>query len=208
LLEGKQIRLYETQSQQSGRTTSMGYTLAHMVAHEDDSWIQGALLAQGLARIRPSARNTDMAAQMMAMEDQAREAKRGLWAQADKYALLNPDNAGQHLNDWAVVEGRVVNVATSNNIVYLNFGPDWRTDFTISIEPDVRKEMDAKGLDPQSLQGKTVRVHGWLESYNGPHIRLNHAVWLEVRDGDEQPSPPAQPQSSQQTQASQSAPSP
>ena len=68
----------------------------------------------------------------------------------------------------------------SKNKIYLNFGDNWRTDFTIMITPAIRKKMIAQGHDPLSLQGVKVRVRGWLENYNGPNIELIHPAWLEV----------------------------
>ena len=42
----------------------MGDTLAHLETHDGNLWVQGALLAAGLARVRPTERNPEMAAQM------------------------------------------------------------------------------------------------------------------------------------------------
>ena len=68
-----------------------------------------------------------------ALEAQARAAKHGLWAD-DTYAVLTPDNAEKGLNGWAIVEGTVRANAMAGNTVYLNFGQDWRKDFTVGTK--------------------------------------------------------------------------
>jgi len=64
--------------------------------------------------------------------------------------------------------------------IYLNFGADYKTDFTIAIAKRNRKRFEKAGLDPLSLEGATVRVRGWIELSNGPMVWLDHPERLEV----------------------------
>lgn len=179
-LANKQARLYQTKNTKEGRTNRMGYQLAHLALSGDKGeWVQGTLLAAGLARIRPSERNPEMAMQMLALEEKARREKKGLWADP-RYAVMTPDTAAQGLNGWGVVEGTVHATAMNNNTIYLNFGPDWKSDFTVGIDPGVRKKLAAAGIDPLSLGGRNMRVHGWIRDYNGPFIDLLSPVWMEM----------------------------
>ena len=82
--------------------------------------------------------------------------------------------------DYELVEGRVVEAATVRKRTYLNFGADWRSDFTVSLAPKVGKLFVAEGIDPLSYQGKLIRVRGWLKSYNGPLIEATHPEQIEV----------------------------
>ncbi len=70
----------------------------------------------------------------------------------------------------AVVRGRV----------YLNFGPDWRTDFTIAIAPRDRRRFTRAGLLPGDWDGRRLRVRGWLKRYNGPMIEATHPEQIEL----------------------------
>lgn len=178
-LTRKHVKIYQSKDAQKARLNRMGYHLAHLVEKNDGLWVQGALIANGLARVRPSELNPDMAEPMLTLEEQAREAKRGLWAD-EKYAILSPETAGKSLHHWAIIEGTVHGNAMAGNTVYLNFGPDWRTDFTVGIKPEVRRELVKLGIDPLQFANKHVRVRGWLESYNGPYIELMHPVWIET----------------------------
>lgn len=175
----KQVRVYQRKGAKEGRTNRMGYDLAHLEEKIGEQWIQGTLIVNGLARVRPSASDTDMAPQMMALELEARNGKRGLWAD-ERYAVLTPETAERGMNGWAIVEGTVHASAMARNTIYLNFGLDWHTDFTVGITPEVRREMTKIGLNPLQFAGKKVRVRGWVEKYNGPYIEAQNPVWIEI----------------------------
>lgn len=179
VLKNKQVRLYITKDPRQGRSNRLGYKLVHMARTDDGLWIQGDLLSAGLARVRPSERNPEMAAQMIAKEDQARAEGKGLWADG-KFPVLTPETADKAMNQWAVVEGTIRSAATANNTIYLNFGQDWHTDFTIGIDGAVRRDLSKNGINTLSLGGAKVRVRGWMESYNGPYIKLLNTAWLEI----------------------------
>ena len=178
-LPHKKVRLYQNKQKDKGRENRFGHLIAHLVTSPGEVWVQGELLGKGLARVRPSEDNTALAEQMMALELQARKQGLGLWAAAD-YSVLSPETADAAIGNWGIVEGTVQKVATVNNRTYLNFGQNWKDDFTIALEPGIRREMVKGGIDPLSLAHKTIRVRGWLENYNGPYLKLLHPVWLEV----------------------------
>lgn len=179
LLVNKQATLYQTKNESAGRRNRMGHYLGHLETHEGEFWVQGFLIKNGLARIQPGQDNTEMATSMLTLENEAIKHKRGLWA-ADKFSVLTPDTAEGAMNSWAIVEGKITKTGMSNNVTFLNFGEDWRKDFTIGLEGEVRRQMAKRGLDTMALVGKNVRVRGWVESYNGPYIKLSNALWLEI----------------------------
>lgn len=178
-VEKKQVTFYQTKHEIEGRRNRMGHYLGHIETREDKVWLQGAYLLNGWAHIQPSPLHTEMATQMLAFQSLAMEGKRGLWAD-EKQTILGPENAADKMNGWAIVEGTIVKAAMSNNTVYLNFGEDWRKDFTIGIDPEVRRQLSKKQISAIDLQGRHVRVYGWVESYNGPFIKLSNAAWLEI----------------------------
>ena len=179
LLLNKQATLYQTKNEGEGRRNRMGHYLGHLETHDGKFWVQGFLIKNGLARIQPGQDHIEMAASMLALENEAIKHKRGLWA-ADKFGVLTPETAESAMNGWVIVEGKIAKTGMANNVSFLNFGPDWRKDFTIGIEGEVRRQMAKRGLDTMNLTGKNVRVRGWVESYNGPYIKLSNAIWLEI----------------------------
>ena len=63
---------------------------------------------------------------------------------------------------------------------YLNFGDDWREDFTVSIGPRDRRRFETAGIDIEDYEGRLVRVRGWVDSFNGPMIEATHPEQIEV----------------------------
>lgn len=179
LPEGTEVILHQTIKPKVGRENRMGQMLAHLKTKKDDIWVQGHMIENGLARVAPTIRNFELSEDMYALEEKARAEKIGLWDEK-AYPVLTHDNAMQAIGNFAVVEGVIQKAASVRNNVYLNFGDDWRKDFTIQIKPPVRKLLVREDIDPLALNGQKVRVRGWVREYNGALIELNHPASLEI----------------------------
>jgi len=83
------------------------------------------------------------------------------------------------VDSFQIVEGLVISTAQVRGQTYLNFGSDYRTDFTVSIARKYRKSFEQAGFDLLALEGARVRVRGWVELYNGPVMWLDHPEALE-----------------------------
>lgn len=172
--------IYQTRMAKKGRENRMGHQLGHIVTKKEPQWINGALLAHGLARVYTSPNAPEMNDQMLMVEDEARREKRGLWAEGSEYNVLTPETADQAMGKLAIIEGVVVKSASVRNNIYLNFGQDWKTDFTVMITPALRKKLAHKGIDPLGLSGKKLRVRGYVREYNGPLIELETPEHFEL----------------------------
>ncbi len=140
---GKMLTLYY-----GGRKLDRyGRALAHLL-RADGLWLQGELLAAGMARVYSFRDNRRLIAEM--------------------------------LGSFQLVEGPVVGAAIVRRRGYLNFGADWKSDFTISIAPGDRKLFGPGGEDTTALEGRTVRVRGWIKSFNGAMIEATHPEQIEV----------------------------
>ena len=142
--------------------------------------MQGEMLRRGLARVYSFPDNRALVAEMLAAETEARAANRGIWSDP-YYAIRNPD-PGVLLpltNTFQLIEGRVVEAAEVNGTVYLNFGADWRSDFTVSIARKYMKNFEGAGIDPLVYQGQSIRVRGWITKRNGPMINATHPEQIE-----------------------------
>lgn len=156
-----------------------GRVLAHVIRSADGLWLQGTLLEEGLARVYTFPDNRLMADEMLALERGARDAGAGVWA-LPYYAIRTPDTVRFDEGSYQLVEGRVLDAAQVRGRVYLNFGANWRTDFTVKIEKRHVAAFEDMGLDPLSLKGQRIRVRGWVGLENGPMITLDHPERLEV----------------------------
>ena len=125
--------------------------------------------------------NRKLIGEMLALEQTARRDRRGIWA-LPYYRIRNPAETWDDINSFQLVEGRVVDAARVRNVVYLNFGPDWRTDFTFRIDHRALRLFERAGIDPLSFTGRAVRGRGWVKAQNGPLIEITHPEQLEVLD--------------------------
>lgn len=142
-------------------------------------WLQGELLSAGLARVMSRADERAMVPEMLALERQARAARRGLWGEA-RYGVREAERAGDGTGGFQIVEGRVLAVDLVRGRAFVNFGSDWRSDFTVSLQPKVRRRFEQAGLDPLNLEGRRLRVRGWLAYWNGPFIEATHPEQVEL----------------------------
>jgi len=160
-----------------------GRHLAHLHLHdaEDgrDGWVQGAMLRAGWARVYSFADNRALVPEMLAIEAEARAAGRGIWAHPF-YRVRRVEETPAALDTYQVVEARVLETAAVRGRVYLNFGMDWRSDFTISIDRKGRKRFEADGIDPLALEGRLIRARGWIALRNGPMLSVTHPEQIEV----------------------------
>lgn len=155
-----------------------GCLLAHV--HLDDGrWLQQELVGLGLGRVRTRPDTRSRAQELLVSEEEARRNRRGLWSEG-RYRIRDPQSVGAGLHSFQIVEGLVRGAARVRDRIYLNFGRDWRTDFTVSIGKGARQSFDAADLDPLDLEGQTIRVRGWIEDFNGPMIDATHPEQIEV----------------------------
>ena len=148
------------------------------VRRDDGLSVQDALVRRGLARVLPGLGDSTLAASLLASEDAARRAGRGIWADA-RFRVRTPDALAADVGSYQLVEGRVVQAMRVGPRLYLNFGDDWQTDFTVVIAARALKHFDF-GVDPARLAGRTVRVRGIIEDLNGPLIEIDEPAALEV----------------------------
>jgi hypothetical protein len=160
------------------RVDRYGRTLAHL-QDESGAWIQGEMMRRGLARVHSFADNRAAIGEMLAFEAEARAAGRGVWALED-FRVIGVADTAAHIGAYQVVEGRVLDAAVIGRRGYLNFGEDYGDDFTISIAPRDVTTFRRIGIDILTLEGRRVRVRGWLKSFNGPMIDVIHPEQIEV----------------------------
>jgi len=157
-----------------------GRHLAHLFS-EDGTWVQGEMLSRGWARVYTFPDNEVLAAEMYAAENTARAARRGIWAH--RFYRVRSSKTGPLYNDvgtFQIVKGTVIAAANVRGRVYVNFGDDWKTDFTITLDPKVRRRFEKSGLDPLALEGHTIEVRGWLRKRNGPMISASHRQQIRI----------------------------
>ena len=145
-------------------------------------WLQEQLLAKGLARVYSFADNRACIAELLAREKEARAKRLGVWA-SYVYRIeqaLDVQRLGRLIHSYQLVEGTVVAVGEGGGRLYLNFTPDWRSDFTVSVDRKDASAFAAAGIDLRALAGRRLRARGFLAWRNGPTIEATHPEQIEL----------------------------
>ena len=184
LIAGKRVQLYYDNQ----RRDRYGRAIAHIYRLDDQSqrqlWVQEAMLLAGLARVNIWPNESHNPEPLYAAETLARDKRRHIWGD-EFYAIRSPEphSLVQFVDTVQIVEGYILSAANVRGRVYLNFGADYKSDFTVVVDKKMVKACIKAGFDPPQLEGAWVRIRGWIELYNGPSIWLNHPHQLEIIEG-------------------------
>lgn len=144
--------------------------------------IQYNLLAQGYARVSAHVRDNACSLALLREEQKAREARIGLWGDPG-YAVRAAED-GQAIRSlrgrFSVTEGRVVSVRDSGGTIYVNFGRRWSEALTVTILKRHEPSFVAAGIEPRKLEGRTVRIRGYVDVRSGPVIEATRPQQIEV----------------------------
>ena len=181
LTKNKTLQLYYGGEQRDRYDRALAQTYVLDNEGQKDIWLQEEMVRLGMARVYTWPDTFQDAEKLYAAEIKARDAKRGIWGH-DYYRIRTPepDNLAQDIDSYQIVQGIITSTADVRGQIYLNFGANYKTDFTIAIAKRDRKRFEKADIDPLGLEGATVRVRGWIELSNGPMIWLDHPERLEV----------------------------
>lgn len=158
-----------------------GRQVAFVFLGSSENLVQGLLLSQGEVLVSADVTDKDCAAALVAAEAEARQAKRGTWADASVIkSAESPDDILTGIGRFTVVEGKVLSVRQAGATTYLNFGRNWTQDFAATISRRMTPAIEAAGLTIKSLENKRIRVRGFVEARGGPRIEVLRAGQIEV----------------------------
>jgi endonuclease YncB( thermonuclease family) len=174
------------------RDDRYGRLLAHVFIERDGerTWVQGELLRRGHARAYGLPQSSACLAELIEHEAVARRARLGLWSEPAyaERAAYRTRELMRYRSTYQVVTGRVARVATAGGRSYLNFGTDWREDFTVGIAPAALRADPGWAAALQAMEGRVVRVRGWIERRNGPYIEVSDPRQIELLEATDAPS--------------------
>jgi endonuclease YncB( thermonuclease family) len=161
-----------------------GRLVAFAYAGDAQQSLQQALLEQGRARVSARIGAKACADTLLAAEREVRAGRRGLWADPNFAPLPveNPDRLTAERGHFALVEGKVLSVRESGATIYVNFGRRWTRDFTVTILKRQQRTFAAAGVEPKQLEGRYIRVRGWIEQRGGPVIAAEAPEQIEFVD--------------------------
>jgi hypothetical protein len=146
--------------------------------------LSAMLLRRGLAFVDPAVMQDGCHRELFAAEAAGRTSGAGLWAAPGPTRRADAPDLEAVAGRYALVEGTVASTARTRRTVYLNFGEDYRTDFTaLARRRDVRPWEDRL----LGLEGERVRIRGVLEAWHGGLIRIEHPAQVERLGPSAQP---------------------
>jgi endonuclease YncB( thermonuclease family) len=169
---GRDVQLFYGGARRDPR----GRALAQLRLDEGRTWVQGAMLRGGWARVRTFADNRALAAPMLNDEARARRARLGLWALPD-YEVRLPAEMSREVRGYQIVEGRVASVTPARGGTYLDFNHQ-KSGFAAVIDPHAVGDLAAAGMAPASLTGRLIRVRGMV-GWDGL-MRIDHPEPIEL----------------------------
>lgn len=161
-----------------------GRVVAYAFPVESRQSLQDALLAQGHARVSTRIGGKGCAEALLATERLARAERRGLWADPN-FAPIRAEDLGRlqvERGHFALVEGKVLSVRESGATIYVNFGRRWTTDFTVIILKRQQRTFTDAGIEPKKLEGRRIRVRGWIEQRSGLVVMAEAPEQIELID--------------------------
>jgi Staphylococcal nuclease homologue len=167
-------------------TDRYGRLVAHafLVQGGSQRWVERELVAQGRARAGAHIGGQACAAALLAAEKAARQARLGLWADP-AYAVRRATDAAGLLAQrgrFTLAEGKVLSVRESGGTIYINFGRVWSRNLTVTLLKHNERLFAAAGIDVKKLQGRRLRVRGWVEERGGPRIEATRPEQIEIAD--------------------------
>ncbi|TGD98414.1 DNA-binding protein [Methylobacterium nonmethylotrophicum] len=178
-----------------------GRPLATREAPEPDRWgrialdaatqedepvdLAGGLVAAGLAPVDAGEADSLCRPGLLALEDAARRAGRGLWAESPPVPVEEAARLSGMAGRFAVVEGRVRSVGERERRTYLNFAPFGQEGVTVTVSKRTWRIMLERGFSAVALRGRRVRARGVVELWRWPTLDIGAAEMIEMLDEEQ-----------------------
>lgn len=179
-ISGRSITLWFARS----RKDRYGRLLAQVIVERGRRtlWLQEELVRSGFALFEDVKMSSVCRQRLRNAEHEARRVRAGYW-RTGNYRVLEAWKTREllsYIQTFQIVAGRVRRASKLKNRIYLNFGWDWKSDFTVVIRTRTRRGAVPEPVKLEELEGKNVLVRGWIENRNGPLIRLRKADQIEI----------------------------
>lgn len=158
-----------------------GRLLAHAYT-EDGTWINAKLIEASLAHVYSFPDNRIYTRKLITLENKTKKLKQGIWShprwKTYKADQKIPDSA---IGKFNIVEGTVHHITKVKDKTYINFGADWRTDFTVEIKKKNYDSFKTSGIDiSKDYKGKKIQIRGVIKPVNGALISVSHPEQLTI----------------------------
>ena len=193
LIKGKRVELKYGGLRRDRRGRAIAQVFIPQGLGREATWVQTELLRSGIARVHTYADNRSAIAELWGAEREARRAQRGVWsAPAYQVRFATPEALQGGIGSFQLAEGRVESASQRGTVIFLNFGTDNKTDVTAVIPERAFPLWRGGAAELLALQGRSIRVRGYVRNSNGPALWLDHPEQIEYIIGS--PRVPARQQ--------------
>ncbi|RKY35710.1 MAG: nuclease [Candidatus Duberdicusella sinuisediminis] len=176
LAEGKYARIEFDVDKRDKYGRLLGYCF--IKEKEKELFLNKRLLEEGFSVLYTYPPNVKYIEEFVKAQREARQSKKGLWG---AYQVIKPEEAKNFIGQIRTIRGRVLSTYNSGKAIFLNFGKDYKKDFTAVIFRNSFNYFYQKGITPEVFyRGKVVEVTGRIREYNGPEIIVNSPLEIEV----------------------------
>ncbi|WP_284360942.1 thermonuclease family protein [Candidatus Phycosocius spiralis] len=180
LLLGKKVELRYSGLRRDRRGRAIAHVFIPQGFGKEAIWVQPMVLKAGLARVHTYADNRAYIGELWQAERAARREGRGLWgSRAYQVRYATPEALQGGLNSFQLMEGKVASASQRGKVMFLNFGTDAKTDVTAVIPQSAFQRWPGGVQELTALQGRSIRVRGYVRNSNGPSVWLDHPEQIE-----------------------------
>jgi micrococcal nuclease len=192
LIGGKRVQLRYSGLRRDRRGRAIAQVFLPQTGGRDAIWVQTELLRTGHARVHTYADNRASIAELWTAEREARRANRGVWAApAYQVRFATPEALSGGIGSFQLAEGRVETATQRGKVIMLNFGTDNKTDVTAVIPERAYSLWQGGAASLLALEGRSIRIRGFVRNSNGPSIWLDHPEQIEYIVGPTRAPDPA-----------------
>lgn len=194
MIKGKRVELRYGGLRRDRRGRAIAQVFIPQGVGREATWVQTELLRAGIARVHTYADNRAAIGDLWGAEREARRANRGVWsAPAYQVRFATPQALQGGIGSFQLAEGKVESASQRGTVIFLNFGTDNKTDVTAVIPERAFALWPRGAQDLLALQGRSIRVRGYVRNSNGPAMWLDHPEQIEYIMGPTRADPQAPP---------------
>jgi micrococcal nuclease len=193
MIKGKRVELRYGGLRRDRRGRAIAQVFIPQGMGREAVWVQTEMLRTGIARVHTYADNRSAIAELWGAEREARRAGRGVWsAPAYQVRFATPQALAGGIGSFQLAEGRVESASQRGSVIFLNFGTDNKTDVSAVVPERAFALWPGGAADILALQGRSIRIRGYVRNSNGPALWLDHPEQIEYIIGpSRQPDDPA-----------------
>jgi micrococcal nuclease len=180
LVKGKRVELRYGGLRRDRRGRAIAQVFVPQSGGREAMWLQTEMLRSGIARVHTYADNRAAIAELWGAEREARRAGRGVWSSpAYQVRFATPEALQGGIGSFQLAEGRVETASQRGSVIFLNFGTDNKTDVSAVIPERAFALWPGGAPELLALQGRNIRIRGFVRNSNGPAVWLDHPEQIE-----------------------------